>query len=316
MTVPLSPRLWPRLLTGGALVWLLSAAITEVTGDTILVPTVIVVGSFLIPVTLVAFALSRRTAGHLTADAIVLGFFAAGTLGLVSSALLETYVTPAATATFIVVALIEESAKGALMWRFARPLRRVDPRDGLVLGAVVGAGFSAFESAGYALRSLLDHAGTTAGLIDVLETEAQRGLLAPFGHITWTALLGGALFVGSRRRIALTFVGVVALHALWDEAYGWAIMVANGATGAGWHLMWPNAQAWARTPTSAARIWFDVAYDGLLALLAIVGTAWIARAWRLSGCLRTDHDDLLFSHDPTPFTGRDEGRRRMAAGRA
>lgn len=60
------------------------------------------------------------------------------------------------------------------------------------------------------------------------EIEASRAVLAPFGHITWTALLGGALFAGSGSgrfhltlRLGLTFAGIVALHAVWDQSYGW-----------------------------------------------------------------------------------------------
>ena len=40
---------------------------------------------------------------------------------------------------------------------------------------------------------MLEHLNGHA-IADILETEAFRGILAPFGHITWTALLGGALF--------------------------------------------------------------------------------------------------------------------------
>ena len=54
------PRLWKLLFAGGLAIWLFSATISEITGDTILVPTVIIVGSFLVPVTVTAFALSRK----------------------------------------------------------------------------------------------------------------------------------------------------------------------------------------------------------------------------------------------------------------
>ena len=39
----------------------------------------------------------------------------------------------------------------------AHQVHHREPRDGMVLGAVVGAGFAAFESAGYALQTLLDN---------------------------------------------------------------------------------------------------------------------------------------------------------------
>ena len=74
------PRLWKVVLGFGSAVWVFSAVVTELTGDTILVPTVIVVGSFLVPTTMVAFALSRRREGHLTTEGVVLGFLRAGTL--------------------------------------------------------------------------------------------------------------------------------------------------------------------------------------------------------------------------------------------
>ena len=40
---------------------------------------------------------------------------------------------------------------------------------------------------------MLDHLDT-GRIVNILQTEAFRALLAPFGHITSTALLGGALF--------------------------------------------------------------------------------------------------------------------------
>ena len=105
--------------------------------------------------------------------------------------------------------------------------------------------------------------------MNILQTEAFRALLAPFGHITWTALLGGALFASSRggrfhltRRLVLTLLGVVTLHALWDQSYGWAVMMTNGLiSNEGWHLLWPNAQFWIVAPTGEEMLWFNVFYN-------------------------------------------------------
>ena len=101
--VHLPTRLWKLLLAGGIAVWLISALVTEVTDDNILVPTVIIVGSFLVPVTMAAFALSRRRDGYLTTEEVVFGFLAAGTLAVVTTALVETYLLPDANGTFIAV---------------------------------------------------------------------------------------------------------------------------------------------------------------------------------------------------------------------
>src|SRR3954452_22068394 len=287
--VQLPARLWKVVLGFGAAVWVLSAVVTELTGDTILVPTGIVVGSFLVPTTMVAFALSRPREGHLTTEGVVLGFLGAGTLAVVGTALLETYLLPPNAGTFLAVGVIEELGKACVLVAVATQLRRHEPRDGMVLVAVVGAGFAAFESAGYALQTMLDHIGDHA-IRNILETEATRALLAPFGHITWTALLGGALFASWRdgrprltAQLVRTAAGVILLHGLWDQAYGTSITLAEGVTGAGWDIVWPNAQTWFGSPSAAARIWFNVFYDLILALNAAVGAAWIVHAWRAYG---------------------------------
>jgi hypothetical protein len=159
----------------------------------------------------------------------------------------------------------------------------------MVLGATVGAGFACFESAGYALQTMLDHLDDST-IANILETEASRAVLAPFGHITWTALLGGALFASSRGgrfhltlRLAATFAGIIALHALWDATYGWAITFAQGISEGLWHVTWPNAQAWITLPSSDALVWFNVFYDGFLAINALIGITWIVASWRTYG---------------------------------
>src|SRR3954451_11210479 len=217
--VHLPTRLWKLLLAGGLITWAIAALVTEITEDNILVPTVIIAGSFLIPVTMAAFALSRRRDGYLTTEEVVLGFLLAGTIGLVGTALIETYLLPAARGTFIAIGTIEELGKGAVLLIVAHQVHLRAPRDGMVVGAVIGAGFAAFESAPYALQTLLDNLDHHS-VISIVEIEAFRALLAPFGHITWTALIGGALFASSRggrfhlsRALVLTVVGVIALHA-------------------------------------------------------------------------------------------------------
>ena len=287
--VTLPTRVWKLLLGMGVVVWTVAAAITEITDDNILVPTVIIVGSFMVPVTVAAFALSREREGYLTTEEVVLGFLAAGTLGVVTTALLETYLLPAAAGTFIAVGFIEEVAKGAVLLAVAHQVHHREPRDGMVLGAIVGAGFAAFESSGYALQTMLKHIDERP-VVNILEIEAFRAVLAPFGHITWTALLGGALFASSRGgrfrvtgRLAGTFVGIVALHAVWDQTYGWAVALSKGVSGVGWALIWPNEEAWAVTPSAEEVLWFNVFYDGILVVVSLVGLIWVLREWRVYG---------------------------------
>jgi hypothetical protein len=50
---------WFVVLALGTVVWLFCSAVTGLTGDPILVPSVILIGSFLAPMAVIAFALSR-----------------------------------------------------------------------------------------------------------------------------------------------------------------------------------------------------------------------------------------------------------------
>jgi hypothetical protein len=151
--VVVSKRLWKLVLVVGFAIWLLAAFVTEVTDDHVLVPLVIDVGSFFVPVTMVAFALSRSRKGFLTIEQIALAVLAAGTLAATTTAVLEIYVLPATTGAFLGVAVIEEIGKGAVLLAIACVVPYRASRD----GTIVGAGFASFESAGYAVSALLDH---------------------------------------------------------------------------------------------------------------------------------------------------------------
>jgi RsiW-degrading membrane proteinase PrsW (M82 family) len=281
-------RLWLLVLGAGAVVWLLAAVITAVTKDTILVPTLILVGSFFVPVAMVSFALTREREGALSAQIVAVGFVAGGTVGLLGAALTEVEVLPPALGNLLGVGLIEEGAKGLVLLGVAHFVHPRGPRDGMALGATVGAGFASFESSGYAMTALIDH-GRDHAVVNIVATEATRALLAPFGHITWTALLGGALFAAAasgdgRLRITWgvvgTFAGVVLLHAAWDASYGWAIIATEGLVGSGWSFDWPNTKAWAGSPTGRDLLVWQAFYDVLIALNAAIGTTWLVRRWR------------------------------------
>jgi RsiW-degrading membrane proteinase PrsW (M82 family) len=288
-----SSRLWLWVLVVGAALWLVTAVVAGITDVMHLVPNVILLGSFLVPVSMVLFALSRASEGHLTAEAVIVGFLGGGTLGTLFAALTEVYFLPTAVGTFVGVGFLEETAKLLIVVAVGTRLAERRPRDGMVLGATVGAGFASFESAGYAFQTFVEHR-SDHGVASVLSTEAQRALLAPFGHLTWTALIAGAIFAAWRggafgpvAPVLWTFAGVVALHAAWDASYGLAVMVARGLVGDGWHAEWPNTEDWIGSPTGSDLVVFNVTYDLLIALNALIGTMWIVLAWRRYGRAET-----------------------------
>lgn len=235
---------WARIFLGGAALWLATVIATFVTGNVNLIPTIILVGAFLVPVTFVAWAFQHAD-GVLTAPKIFTAFLYGGALGVLAASVLEAAFIHNTTMTgFLGVGLIEEGVKLIVLWLMARNLGRYTLRDGLVLGAAVGFGFAAFESAGYAFQALFTQQGGLA-LLNVVQTELLRGVLTPFGHGLWTAIVGAALFaVAARRgrpalrsgRVLVAYLVVAVLHALWDAASLAAAWITLHLTG--------SAQQW------------------------------------------------------------------------
>jgi RsiW-degrading membrane proteinase PrsW (M82 family) len=222
----------------------------------------------------------------LTADLVFRTFLVGGVLGVLGASVLETYLLYPSPWLYGAVGLIEEAVKLAALAVLTRRLTVRSMRDGMILGAAVGFGFSAFESAGYALTALFTPQGLS--LSDLVTTELLRGVLAPVGHGLWTAILGGILFAASRRgRFVITgglvaaYVGVSVLHALWDSMSTIALVVTLLLTGRPWQYEL-LLHGWLVAPTDT-QVQF---YTGLnwigLAVIAVIGLAWLMALARRS----------------------------------
>ncbi|MEV5880847.1 PrsW family intramembrane metalloprotease [Streptomyces sp. NPDC052101] len=271
--------LWRRCLGGGLALWALAAWVTYETRTSTLLPTLILLGGFLVPVVFVLWAYERH-GRDLGVSAILGCFLAGGALGVLGAALMESYLRHPSLALFAVAGLTEEAAKlAALVFVLRRlPFLR-GPRAGLVLGAAVGFGFAALESAGYVFAAAVSAEGV--GLRTLLETEILRGVLAPFGHGLWTAVAGAALL--SRRRlngdfriaapVYGTYLGVSLLHTLWDSTHGLAIWAVARLTRVG-----PQprlfAQGYLVRPSPEQEHLFTLFSVGGLALVALAGVGW------------------------------------------
>jgi protease PrsW len=203
---------------------------------------------------------------------------------VLGAAVLEAYLLSPSPLLFIGVGLIEEAVKLGALILVTRHLQRRHARDGFVLGAAVGFGFAAFETAGYAFNALLTVRGLSlTGLVD---TELVRGVLTPFGHGLWTAILGGVLFREARDgRFRFTgallgmYLWVSLLHALWDYSHSIALALTFLFTGSSWQYQLLE-RGYMPSPTPEQVQVFTALSVGLLAVLSLVGVATLRATWR------------------------------------
>jgi RsiW-degrading membrane proteinase PrsW (M82 family) len=225
---------WKTLLLGLAL-WIVTIIVTIITLNVNLVPTIILIGSFLVPFTVVLFVIERVT-GTVSTLQLIVAFFVGGILGVLGASLLEANLGDTVF-VYLLVGFVEEFVKLVLLLFVGWRVRPKSARQGALLGATVGAGFAAFESAGYAFNAAI----TTRGidLYSLLQTEVVRAVLSPVGHVLWTAILGAVVFgvAAGRKRFrwswiaVLAYVGVALLHGLWDSTSGIAAFLARAFTG-------------------------------------------------------------------------------------
>src|ERR1044072_2278226 len=140
---------WRRILGGGLLLWVLSAFVTAITANLVLVPTLVMLGSFLAPVTFVAWAFERRRSDQVTAELLFKTFVVGGVLGVLAASVAESYLLRPSPWMFFGVRRLEQAAQPAALAYCPRHLTVRSAQDGAILGATVGLGFAAFESAGY-----------------------------------------------------------------------------------------------------------------------------------------------------------------------
>lgn len=120
---------------------------------------------------------------------------------------------------------IEEAAKLVVVLFFARKLfLNGQILNGMLCGAAVGTGFAIFETAGYITNSEYISPGS-----DPLDIAVMRGMLAPFAHVPWSAIMAGAFWLAMKKqrknnipsilqpsfwRIAVIPIG---LHMFWNS---------------------------------------------------------------------------------------------------
>ena len=216
-----NPHYWFRILFIGILIYILTILTFILTNNINLTPTIVLLGNFLVPVCFVSFFYERRSKLSANMASTALCFFYGGVLGTITASILEpVFIHSLNFSTSFIVGFIEELTKLIGVLLIARKRQHYKQMDGVILGAAAGMGFAAFESVGYAFTSFLQSGGN---LSEVVIVTLIRGIAAPVGHGTWTAILACILFRESysggfnlNHKVVGAYLTVVVLHGLWD----------------------------------------------------------------------------------------------------
>ena len=195
-------------------------------GNANFLPAMIILGAFAIPVTVLIFFYEINLFRNIPFYKVVKYFILGGGLSLIVAILFFSldFNTDISTYTgALMVGVIEEVAKAIIVAIFLFKDKKCNYiLNGLLIGAAVGAGFAAFETAGYILRF-----GLSEGLQSMLTIIKLRGLLAPGGHVAWAAIEGAALMYVkgfdklnkkhlNDKRFLLVCLIPILLHGIWD----------------------------------------------------------------------------------------------------
>jgi RsiW-degrading membrane proteinase PrsW (M82 family) len=180
-------------------------------------------GAFAVPISVMFFFVETNVLRNISLYRVLKLFFFGGLISLIF-ALFLFEMTAAATEWFGAMAAgpVEELAKLLAVVFVAKQWKGTPwTLNGMLLGAAVGAGFAAFETAGYIFEYAIN-GGSDIGVM------LMRALCTPFTHIIWTACTAGALwrYKGERNfefgmlkewPVLRILLFVIALHAIWNS---------------------------------------------------------------------------------------------------
>lgn len=195
-------------------------------GNDNFLPGLIMLGAFAMPVVVLIFFFEINLFRNIPFYKVIKYFILGGALSLILAILFFSLEFNTDIRTYsgaLMVGVIEETAKAAIVALFIFKSKNCNYiLNGLLIGAAVGAGFAAFETAGYILRN-----GINNGLQTMLYVIKIRGFLAPGGHVAWAAIEGAALMfvkgfdkidkkhLNDKRFLLICLIPVV-LHGIWD----------------------------------------------------------------------------------------------------
>ena len=224
-----TPWLFGRCLLVTLLVFVPLYYALALSGNPLLLPGVILIGAFAVPISTLVLFFELNTPRNVSITRVSMLFMMGAAVSLLLSTLLFQNFAFLNLFGPPIAGVFEEIGKLAAL---AIVTRNFDIRrypyalNGLLFGAAVGAGFAAFETAGYALVFGLQGGGNA--MVAVLQ---MRGLLAPFAHIVWTAMVGCLFWRAQIRNLGIVetlrepgfrrvLLAAIMLHAVWNLNLG------------------------------------------------------------------------------------------------
>lgn len=215
-------RVFFTFFLASALLWICCAFF----GNLNALPGLIVIGSFTVPLSTMILFLEVNAYRDISFYEVMRIFLVGGCASLVATLFLFSIFGVNELDFFgaLSVGVIEELGKAIIVYYFIKRIGKPKILSGLLVGASVGAGFAAFESAGYAMNLLF-----AGGWEMMMDTIFVRGFLAPGGHVTWAAITGAAIAISAKSyqcvstdiftdaRFLRLFAIPVILHGLWDS---------------------------------------------------------------------------------------------------
>jgi RsiW-degrading membrane proteinase PrsW (M82 family) len=220
------PRIFWRIFGGALATYLLLQLGFWQFDNPNFVPGMIVIGSFVVPLAIVVLFFEMNTPRNVSIYQVGKMFLLGGALSLILTMIVLQIVPGSGSGGLLpamLTGVVEETGKALTLLLMVRMIRYRWESNGLLFGAAVGAGFAGFESAGYAFMAALNDQSVGSATITIL----IRGLLAPGGHVIWTAMVGSALWKIKKDKpfsvgmlfhptVLRRWTIAVILHGLWD----------------------------------------------------------------------------------------------------
>lgn len=186
-------------------------------------PGMIIIGSFAVPLATMVLFLEMNVWRNVSIFTVIKTFLIGGCASLVATLILFSIyeVDELDFGGAFMTGVIEEVGKLVIVYYFVKKMKKISILSSMLIGACVGAGFAAFESAGYATQ--------VPGMNNIVTSLFVRGLLAPGGHVAWAAMSGAALAIAAKMKGGISsniltdgrflkiFILPIVLHAAWDS---------------------------------------------------------------------------------------------------